>query len=65
MQQLCWTYTSEHIEHIGRLAGMSVLDSEVDGSNHGSSMCFLEQDTLSALLQSTQLRNEYQVGTAS
>ena len=26
------------IEHIGRLARMSVLDTEVDGSNPGSSM---------------------------
>ena len=43
------------LEHIGRLARMSVLDTEVDGSNPGSSMFFLEQDTLSALLQSTQL----------
>ena len=42
------------MEHIGRLARMSVLDTEVDGSNPGSSMLF-EQDTLSALLQSTQL----------
>ena len=28
------------IEHIGRLARMSVLDTEVDGSNPGSSMLF-------------------------
>ena len=34
---------------------MSELDTEIDGSNPGSSMSFLEQDTLSALLQSTQL----------
>ena len=27
-----------HIEHIGRLARMSVLDAEVDGSNPGNSM---------------------------
>ena len=27
-------------EHIGRLARMSVLDTEVDGSNLGSSMLF-------------------------
>ena len=27
-------------EHIGRLARMSVLDTEVDGSNPGSSMLF-------------------------
>ena len=26
------------LEHIGRLARMSVLDTEVDGSNPGSSM---------------------------
>ena len=38
------------------------LDTEVDGSNRGS---VLEQDTLSTLLQSTQLRNEYQVGAPS
>ena len=43
------------LEHIGRLARMSVLDTEVDGWNPGSSVLFLEQDTLSALLQSTQL----------
>ena len=29
------------MEHIGRLARMSVLDTEVDGSNPGSSMLFL------------------------
>ena len=29
-----------YIGHIGRLARMSVLDTEVDGSNHGSSMLF-------------------------
>ena len=28
------------LEHIGRLARMSVLDTEVDGSNPGSSMLF-------------------------
>ena len=28
------------IEYIGRLARMSVLDTEVDGSNPGSSMLF-------------------------
>ena len=28
------------IEHIGRLARMSVLEKEVDGSNPGSSMLF-------------------------
>ena len=44
-----------YIEHIGRLAIMSVLDTEVDGSNPAAVCCFLEQDTLSALLQSTQL----------
>ena len=27
-------------EHIGRLARMSILDTEVDGSNPGSSMLF-------------------------
>ena len=30
-----------------------------------SAGCVLDQDTLSQLLQSTQLRNEYQVGTTS
>ena len=30
----------ESVEHIGRLARMSVLDTEVDGSNPGSSMLF-------------------------
>ena len=34
------TYVCVHIEHIGRLARMSVLDTEVDGSNSGSSMLF-------------------------
>ena len=29
-----------YLEHIGRLARMSVLDTEVDGSNPGSSMLF-------------------------
>ena len=33
-------YHLPHIEHIGRLARMSVLDTEVDGSNPGSSMLF-------------------------
>ena len=28
------------LEHIGRLARMSVLDTEVDGSNPGSRMLF-------------------------
>ena len=28
------------IEHIGRLARMSILDTEVDGSKPGSSMLF-------------------------
>ena len=28
------------LEHIGRLVRMSVLDTEVDGSNPGSSMLF-------------------------
>ena len=41
--------------HIGRLARMSVLDTKVDGSNPAAVCCFLEQDTLYALLQSTQL----------
>ena len=47
---LCWC-NGEHIDyvihvswvriqHIGRLARMSVLDTEVDGSNPGSSMLF-------------------------
>ena len=31
------------------------LDIDVDGSNPASVCCFLEQDTLSALLQSTHL----------
>ena len=34
------SYKMPHIEHIGRLARMSVLDKEVDGSNPGSSMLF-------------------------
>ena len=28
------------VEHIGRVARMSVLDTEVDGSNPGSSMLY-------------------------
>ena len=28
----------QNIEHVGRLARMSALDTEVDGSNPGSSM---------------------------
>ena len=52
-------------EHIGRLARMSVLGAEVDGSNPAAVCCFFEQDTLSALLQSTQLWHEYQVWTTS
>ena len=40
----------ESIEHIGRLVRMSVLNTEVDGSNPAAVCCFLEQDTLSALL---------------
>ena len=37
-----WLYYSynRYIEHIVRLARMSVLDTEVDGSNPGSSMLF-------------------------
>ena len=38
------------------------LDTDVDGSNSASVCCVLEQDTLSALLQSAQLLNEYQMG---
>ena len=48
------TQTQQAQEHIGRLARMSVLDTEVDGSNPAAVCRFLEQDTLSALLQSTQ-----------
>ena len=33
-----WVYVRP--EHIGRLVRMSVLDTEVDGSNPGSSMLF-------------------------
>ena len=33
-------HSSAFTEHIGRLARMSVLDTEVDGSNPGSSMLF-------------------------
>ena len=44
-----------YIQHIGQLARMSVLDTEVDGRTPETVCCFLEQDTLSALLQSTQL----------
>ena len=33
-------FGSTHDEHIGRLARMSILDTEVDGSNPGSSMLF-------------------------
>ena len=41
------------------------LDTEVDGSIPASVCCVLEQGTLFALLQSTQLCNDYQVGAAS
>ena len=44
-----------NLEHIGWLARMSVLDTEVDGSNPAAVCCFLGQDTLSTLLQSTEL----------
>ena len=33
-------YLTMYVEHIVRLARMSVLDTEVDGSNPGSSMLF-------------------------
>ena len=33
-------YSTLLLEHIGRLARMSVLDTDVDGSNPGSSMLF-------------------------
>ena len=33
-------YIINSSQHIGRLARMSVLDTEVDGSNPGSSMLF-------------------------
>ena len=43
-----------------------ILDTDVDGSNPAASVCcFLEQDTSSVLLQSTQLWNEHQVETTS
>ena len=32
--------TDKYMEYIGRLARMSVLDTEVDGSNPGISMLF-------------------------
>ena len=40
-------------------------DTEVDGLHPASVCCVLKQDTLSTLLQSTQLLNQYQMGTAS
>ena len=49
------THNGVILEDIGRLARMSVLDTEVDSSNPAAVCCFLEQETLSALLQSTQL----------
>ena len=45
----------ENVEHVGRLARMSTLDTNVDGSIPASICFLLEQETLSALLQSTQL----------
>ena len=39
------------LEHIGRLVRMSVLDTKVDSSKPAAVCCFLEQDTISALLQ--------------
>ena len=53
------------LEHIGRLARMRFLDTEVDGRTPATVCCVLEHDALSALPQSTQLLNEYQVGTTS
>ena len=44
---------------------MPTLDTSVDGSIPASICFLLEQETLSALLQSTQLSSEYQVGTTS
>ena len=47
--------------------GCRFLVTEVDGSSPGSIsvLCVLDQDTLSALLQPTQLWNEYQVRITS
>ena len=39
-KRFCICFTHTYTEHIGRLARMSVLDTEVDGSNPGSSMLF-------------------------
>ena len=40
IQHIACHSSKSYIEHIGRLARMSVLDTEVDGSNPGSSMLF-------------------------
>ena len=48
---------------IGVVLRMPTLDTNVDGLIPASICFLLEQETLSALLQSTQLSNEYQVGT--
>ena len=36
----CHQVENNLLEHIGRLVRMSILDTEVDGSNPGSSMLF-------------------------
>ena len=40
IKQIYFIINSSQFEHIGWLARMSVLDTEVDGSNPGSSMLF-------------------------
>ena len=61
IEQLILSNTST----IGVVVRMSILDT-ISRVRTSASICFLlEQETLSTLLQSTQLLIEYQVGTAS
>ena len=50
---------------IGVVVRMSILIQRLTVQSSASICFLLEQETLSALLQSTQLWNEYQVGTTS
>ena len=49
------TKTQPNVGRIGVVVRMSILDTKVDGSIPASICFLLEQETLSALLQSTQL----------
>ena len=59
--QLTWPSTMQFNEKLNALVmwlECRFLDTEVDGSDPASVCCVLEQGTLSALLQSTQLCHE-------